>query len=113
MKRGEVWIAADRSGDYAGKPRPWLVVRSDVFSTFEGVTAVPLSSDVETAAISPVVRVPIAAHPERLPLARPSVAMADKVSTLRPERFRERVGTVSRAEMATVGRALGSYLGLG
>lgn len=44
MKRGEVWIVAGGS-DYAGKPRPAVIVQDDRFDATASVTICAFTSD--------------------------------------------------------------------
>ncbi len=40
MKRGEIWTAAGGK-DYAGKPRPVVIVQDDRFDAIESITVCP------------------------------------------------------------------------
>ena len=44
MKRGEIWTAAGGK-DYAGKPRPVVIVQDDSFDATESVTVCGFTSD--------------------------------------------------------------------
>ena len=44
MKRGEVWTAAG-GADYAGKPRPVVIVQDDRFDATNSVTICAFTSD--------------------------------------------------------------------
>jgi mRNA interferase MazF len=52
MTRGEVIAIADRDGDFTGKPRPGVIVQSDLFGALDSVTICPLtSSEMEASAL--------------------------------------------------------------
>ena len=44
MKRGEVWTAAGGK-DYAGKPRPIVIVQDDRFDATDSITIYALTAD--------------------------------------------------------------------
>ncbi len=48
MKRGEVWTMAGGK-DYAGKPRPVVIVQDDRFDSLESVTVCGFTSDSQDA----------------------------------------------------------------
>ena len=104
-RRGEVVLAV-ASGDY-GKPRPALVIQSDLFNeTHASVTVCPITSTLVEA---PLFR--IALRPSRANgLQKPSQVMADKVQTLKRERVRERIGVITREQMLSVDGALRLWL---
>ena len=59
MRRGDIVVIADRDGgDYSGKPRPAVVVQSDVFAE-TGSIVVCLLTTQETGA--PLLRIPVMA----------------------------------------------------
>jgi mRNA interferase MazF len=72
VNRGAV-VVVTLQGDY-GKPRPALVVQSDMFSTLPSVTILPITSDLRDA---PLYRIGIEASPET-GLHKPSQIMVDK-----------------------------------
>lgn len=72
MNRGAVVVVA-LQGDY-GKPRPALVVQSDLFSALPSVTVLPITSDLRDA---PLYRIGIKAVPGA-GLHRQSQVMLDK-----------------------------------
>ena len=80
-------MLASAAGDY-GKPRPALVVQSDLFNeTHASVTVCPITSTLVDA---PLFRVSV--RPARTNgLPKPSQVMVDKVQTLRRERIARRV----------------------
>jgi mRNA interferase MazF len=107
VRRGEIWTAAG-GGEYAGKPRPVLVVQDDAFAETESVTVCPLTSQaVEAEFVRPALA-PTAANG----LREASWAMVDKVATVRRTRLKERIGTISPAALRAVNRAIVVFFGL-
>lgn len=107
VHRGDVVLVV-AAGDY-GKPRPAVVVQSDLFNdTHASLTVCPITSSLVEA---PLFRVPIA--PSRTNgLHRESQIMVDKVQTVRRDRVRERVGSLDPAPMTGVEAALKLWLRL-
>ncbi len=109
MQRGDVVAVADHSGDYTGKPRPAVIVQSDVFGTLDSVTICPLTS---VASEAPVIRLPIDASPA-LSLERASWVAVDKITTVRRNRIGASLGRLSAVELQRLNGALAVFLGLG
>jgi mRNA interferase MazF len=107
VQRGDIVLVV-ASGDY-GKPRPAVIVQSDLFNdTHASLTVCPVTSTLVEA---PLFRVPI--QPSRANgLMRQSQIMADKVQTLRRDRIRERIGALGPVQMQVVDAALRLWLRL-
>ena len=58
MRRAEVWTAAGAS-DYAGKPRPAVILQDDAFEGTASMTVCPLTTHLVDA---PLIRLPDRAH---------------------------------------------------
>ncbi len=106
QKRGEIWSASG-GPDYAGKPRPVLILQDDSFET-DSVTVCLLTTQALDA---PLVR------PEIEPTAgtglrETSYAMIDKISTVQRARLGKRIGALTRAQMTPINRATIVFLGL-
>jgi mRNA interferase MazF len=108
MRRGDVVIVADRSGQFTGKPRPALVVQSDVFPVVDSVTVCPITS-FETS--SPLLRISITPV-EGLSLARPSWIAINQVTTVFRHRISEPIGRISDSDLARTNTALAIFLGI-
>ena len=109
MQRGDVVIVADRSGEFTGKPRPAIVVQSNVFGLLESVAVCPLSSlEIETQ----VLRLAIKAS-GTLPLDRQSWIMVDKITTVRRSRVGAVIGKLEAADIQRLNGALAVFLSLG
>ena len=107
VRRGDIVLVV-AAGDY-GKPRPAVVVQSDLFNdTHASMTVCPVTSALVDA---PLFRVPV--KPGRANgLAKQSQVMVDKVQTLRRDRIRERIGEIAPVQMKSVEEALRLWLRL-
>lgn len=107
LKRGQIWTAAG-GADYAGKPRPVVILQDDNFDQTASITICPLTSyGIDASLIRPNIE-----PSEENGLRERSWAMADKVTTVARTRLGKRIGTLTAAEMVPVGRALIVFLGL-
>ena len=107
MKRGDV-VVAIAPGDY-GKPRPALVVQSDLFNeTHSSIVVCPITSHLVDA---PLFRMLLRPTTEN-GLVTESQVMVDKVMAVRRERIDRTVGRLMPAELAAVDEALQLWLGL-
>lgn len=107
MKRGEIWTAAGRK-DYAGKPRPVVIVQDDRFVATSSVTVCPCTSDPTEA---PLFRILV--EPSTLNgLASASRLMVDKVTTVPKAKIGKRVGRLSDEDVVRLDRAMMVFLGL-
>lgn len=107
MKRGEVWTLAG-GGDYAGKPRPVVIVQNDRFDAIQSITVCPFTTNPVSA---PLFRLPIEPTEEN-GLRHACRMMADKVMTVPRRKLGVRVGRLSDEEMVRVNRALMVFLGI-
>ena len=107
MKRGDIVLAVAR-GDY-GKPRPAVIVQSDLFNpTHASLLVCLVTTDLISA---PLFRLPVAATPAS-GLREPSQIMVDKLLALPRERIRERIGVADDETMLSLNRSLALMLGL-
>ncbi len=108
MKRGDVVTVAVQ-GDY-GKPRPAVVVQSDLFNeAHPSVSLLPLTSTIVDA---PLIRLTIDPGREN-GLSRVSQVMVDKVLTLPREKIGATIGRLDDDVMIRVTRALAMWLSVG
>jgi mRNA interferase MazF len=108
MKRGAIVIVAAR-GAYTGKPRPALVVQSDLFNpSHASVTVCPITSDCVDA---PLFR--LAVPPGgRTGLRTPSQVMIDKVVSVPRTAITAEIGMCDERELEAVDDGLRGWLGL-
>lgn len=107
MKRGDVWTVAG-GGDYAGKPRPVVIVQDDSFDATDSITICAFTTD-ETEA--PLFRLPIEPD-ERNGLRSPCRLMVDKITTVPKSRVGYHVGRLKDKDILRLNRALFVFLGL-
>ena len=107
MKRGEVVVVA-MQGDY-GKPRPALVIQSDLFNdTHASIVVAPVTSTIVDA---PLFRLTVDPTPSN-GLRSVSQIMLDKVTAVRRDRIGKAVGRLDDGTMIRVNRAMALWLGL-
>jgi mRNA interferase MazF len=108
MKRGSIVVVAAR-GAYTGKPRPALVVQSDLFNpTHASITICPVTSDCVDA---PLFRLTLPAGP-RTGLKSVSQVMVDKIVSVPRAAIREEIGECDDREFEAVEDGLRRWLGL-
>ncbi len=107
MKRGEIWTVSG-GGDYAGKPRPAVIVQDDRFDATASVTICAFTTDPTDA---PIFRIPIGPS-ERNGLRAQSRLMVDKLTTVAKERLGYRVGRLDDEDMVRLNRAILVFLGM-
>ena len=106
MNRGTVVVVA-LQGDY-GKPRPALVIQSNLFAALPSVTILPITGELRDA---PLYRIDVDAAPET-GLQKPSQIMVDKPQTIPCEKIGQVIGRVDDKTMLAVNRSLAVFLGL-
>ncbi|HLH12658.1 MAG TPA: type II toxin-antitoxin system PemK/MazF family toxin [Methylovirgula sp.] len=107
MKRGEVWTVSGGK-DYAGKPRPVVIVQDDSFDATDSITICAFTTD-ETEA--PLFRLPLEPN-ERNGLRTACRLMVDKITTVPKTKFGARVGRLDDEDILRLNRAVLVFLGL-
>ena len=108
MKRGAIVVVAAR-GAYTGKPRPAVVVQSDLFNpTHASVTLCPITSDCVDA---PLFRLTLPPG-TRTGLKDVSQVMIDKIVSVPRVAISAEIGECDAEEMETVDRGLRRWLSL-
>ena len=107
MKRGEVWTAAG-GPDYAGKPRPVVIVQDDRFDAVDSITVCAFTSDPHDAPLFRIAIMPTEGNGLRLP----SRAMVDKLTTVPRAKLGGRIGRLSDGDMVRLNQAILIFLGL-
>ena len=106
MKRGELVLVAV-SGDY-GKPRPALVIQTDLFGEHPGVTVCLVTSHLLDA--------PLYRHrvepTSKNGLQAVSEIQVDKIMTVPKERIGTVVGELAEKEMGAVTKLLALWVGI-
>lgn len=107
MRRGEIWTASG-GADYAGKPRPVVVVQDDAFDATMSVTICAFTTDPTEA---PLFRLPV--EPNELNgLRGPCRLMVDKLTTVPKTKLGRRVGRLGDEDVVKLNRAIVVFLGL-
>lgn len=107
LKRGDVVVVA-LPGDY-GKPRPALIIQSDLFNeTHASVTVVPVTSTLVDA---PIFRLTVDPSPTN-GLRSLSQLMIDKVTTVSRTRIAQSIGRLEEDLLLRVNRALALWVGI-
>jgi mRNA interferase MazF len=107
VKRGEIYyIVSPRA---FGKERPAVVIQSTLF--LENATSVTLC--LLTGSVQFINPVRILIKPTKANgLDVPSLIQIDKIVTVEADRIRNRIGTITSAQLAAVDAALKLWLGL-
>lgn len=107
LKRGGVWTVSG-APDYAGKPRPVIILQDDAFDATSSVTICPLTTHSLDA---PLIR--LAIEPSKLNgLRAESYVMVDKVTTVSKKKLEDHVGHLADEDIVRVNRAVVVFLGL-
>jgi mRNA interferase MazF len=107
VRRGEIWTVAG-GADYAGKPRPVVVVQDDAFDATESVTVCAFTTDPIDA---PLLRLPVAPS-DANGLRAPCRLMVDKLTTVRRSKIDRQVGRLDVEDIVRLNRAILVFLGL-
>lgn len=107
MRRGDL-VTVALPGDF-GKPRPAVVVQSDLFAGHATVTVLPVTSTVTPPA--PLFRLPLEPS-ARNGLPAPSCVMVDKTMSVRAGRLGSTIGRLDEVDMVRINRAMALFLGI-
>lgn len=107
MRRGEIWTVAG-GADYAGKPRPAVIVQDERFHTSQSITICAFTTD---GAEAPFFRPRVEPSPGT-GLKQPSYLMADKISAVFRSKLGRRIGRLDPADLTRLDRAIILFLGL-
>jgi mRNA interferase MazF len=107
MRRGDIWTVAGGK-DYAGKPRPVVIVQDDSFDGTDSITICAFTTD-ETEA--PLFR--LAVEPtEHNGLRAVCRLMVDKITTVPKSKVGARVGRLDDEDILRLNQAVLVFLGL-
>jgi mRNA interferase MazF len=107
MRRGDIWIVAGGK-DYAGKPRPVVIVQDDSFDATDSISICAFTTD-ETDA--PLFRLAVAPN-ERNGLRATCRLMVDKITTVPKTKVGTRVGRLGDEDIPRLNQAVLVFLGL-
>ena len=94
--------------DYAGKPRPAVIVQDDRFDATGSITICVITSDKSEA---PLFRIEIQPSDQN-GLATISRLMVDKITTIPKSKLGYRIGHLDPADLVRVNQAMLIFLGL-
>jgi mRNA interferase MazF len=106
MKRGNL-VTIALTGDY-GKPRPGLIIQSDLFLNTGSVTILPLTTHLIDA---PIIRIPVEPTTEN-GLTSLSFVMVDKLYTTSREKIGSILGHINSKIMLEIERSLAVFIGV-
>jgi mRNA interferase MazF len=107
LRRGDL-VTVALPGDF-GKPRPAVVVQSDLFAGHATVTVLPVTSTVTPPA--PLFRLPLDPS-ARNGLQAPSCVMVDKTMSVRAGKLGSTIGRLDEVDMVRINRAMALFLGI-
>ena len=107
MRRGDIWTASGAK-DYAGKPRPVVIVQDDSFDATSSITVCAFTTD-ETDA--PLIRLLIEPN-GRNGLRLASRLMVDKITTVPKSKLGTLIGRLNDQDIVRLNQAILVFLGL-
>jgi mRNA interferase MazF len=105
MRRGDL-VTVALQGDL-GKPRPALVIQSDLFDLHPSVTVLPVTSELRVA---PLFRIALSSS-ELNGLSKASQVMVDKPQSIAREKIGAVIGRLDDETMLAVNRAMAVFMG--
>lgn len=105
MKHGDL-VTVVVKGDY-GKPRPALVIQSDLFVDHPSVTVLPVTSELRATPLFRILLKPTATNG----LDKPSQIMVDKCLSVPRGKVGKVIGQLDDTAMLSINRALALFLG--
>ena len=107
MRRGDIWTVAGGS-DYAGKPRPVVIVQDDSFDATDSITVCAFTTDGTDA---PLMRL-LVDPSDRNGLRAVCRLMVDKITTVPKTKIGSHLGRIADDEMVRLNRAVLVFLGI-
>jgi mRNA interferase MazF len=107
VKRGEIWTVAGGQ-DYAGKPRPVVILQDDRFDMTNSITVCAFTTDPTDA---PLFR--LAVEPSQSNGLRAVCRlMVDKITTVPKSKVGARLGRLADEDIVRLNRAVLVFLGI-
>ncbi|MGH8226086.1 MAG: type II toxin-antitoxin system PemK/MazF family toxin [Gammaproteobacteria bacterium] len=107
MRRGDIFTVSGGK-DYAGKPRPAVIVQDDSFDATDSVTVCAFTTDEAEAPLFRLLVEPDAHNGLRVS----SRLMVDKITTVSKTKLGDRIGRLSDEDMLRLNQAMLVFLGL-
>jgi mRNA interferase MazF len=108
VKRGEIWTVAEGGTDFAGTPRPAVILQDDSFPATRSVTVCGFTTEPAEA---PFARITVEPS-DTNGLRAPCKIMVDKIMTVRRQRIGKRIGQLEDRDLIRLNRAVLVFLGL-
>ena len=105
MKRGDV-VTVVLPGSL-GKPRPALIIQSNLFADHPSVTILPVTSELRNAPLFRITVEPVL----KSGLLKPSQIMIDKTQSVPQGKIGKTIGRLDDSTMLAVNRALALFMG--
>ena len=105
MRRGEIWTVSGGK-DFAGKPRPVVIVQDDSFDATDSITISAFTTDATEA---PLFRLLVEPN-ERNGLRYPSRLMVDKITTVPKSKVGSQVGRLDDEDVLRLNQAVMVFL---
>src|SRR5580704_14679202 len=107
MRRWDIWTVSGGK-DYAGKPRPVVILQDDAFDATDSITICAFTTDPAEA---PLFRLAVEPN-ERNGLRSSSRLMVDEITTVPKLRVGEQVGRLGDEDVIRLNQAVMVFLGL-
>ena len=107
MRRGEIWTVAGGK-DYAGKPRPAVILQDDRFDATASITICAFTTNPTEAPLFRLLIAPDAGNGLRAPCR----LMVDKITTVSKAKVGSRIGRLNDEDILRLNRAVLVFLGL-
>jgi mRNA interferase MazF len=108
MRRGDIWTVSG-SSDYAGTPRPAVILQDDNFDATGSITICAFTTDPTEA---PLFRLLVEPN-ERNGLRIACRLMVDKIATVAKSKLGTHVGQLDDGDLVRLNQAVIVFLGLG
>ena len=107
MRRGEVWTVAG-ARDYAGKPRPVVIMQDDRFESVDSLVVCPFTSETTE---EPLFRLPVEPNPGNG--LRPACRlMVEKITAVPKSKIGQRMGSLDVEDIVRLNRSILVLLGV-
>ncbi|MGH9795160.1 MAG: type II toxin-antitoxin system PemK/MazF family toxin [Candidatus Acidiferrales bacterium] len=107
MKRGEIWTVAGGK-DYAGKPRPAVILQDNRFDSTDSITMCAFTTDPTDAPLFRLLIQPSGSNGLRASCR----LMVDKITTVPKAKIGMYVGRLADEDMVRLNRAVLVFLGI-
>jgi mRNA interferase MazF len=107
VRRGDIWTVAGGK-DYAGKPRPVVIVQDNSFDATDSITICAFTSD---GAEAPLFRLVVKPN-ERNGLRTTSRLMVDKITTVPKSKIGGQIGRLDDEDIVRLNQAMLVFLGM-